>query len=156
MPLRALSTTPRYPVLPEQGAVFCLTSDQIDLYWSRFAHHLERFCGETSTEYALDELQDDLRAARKQFWGFDDGEHISMVCLTEIRRSVCWLCVCCGDETFARQIERGLEAIAAWAADTGCKTLKIRGRLGWERRLKGFRRTAVILEKELCSPTTIS
>lgn len=148
MPLRALNIKPPFPAPPDRGRVFCLASDEIDSHWKRFAHHLERFCRETQ-ESTVGQLRSDLKAARKQFWGFDDGGCISVVCITEVAGPLCWLWACCGTESFPRQIERGLAEITAWAQDIGCKKLKIRGRVGWERRLPGFKRSAVILEKEI-------
>ena len=134
--------------LCHEGAVFCLSSRQIDIYWDRFAHHIERFCRETG-EAEVEQLRSDLRETKKQFWGFDDGEKISFVCLTAIDGPLCWLWVCCGTESWPGQIERGLAEIEQWAKSVQCKRLKLRGRPGWERRLEGFTRTAVILEKEI-------
>lgn len=134
--------------LHHEGAVFCLASHEIETHWKDFAHHLERFCDETK-EAQVDALREDLTSARKQFWGFDDGEKVSVVCLTSIEGAICWLWVGCGTESWKGQFERGIYEIERWAKSIGCNRLKIRGRVGWERKLAGFKRTAVIIEKEI-------
>lgn len=149
MPPRASNTKPSLRAPPEhEGAVVCFRSSEIDTYWSQFAHHLERFEKETD-ELTIPWVREELKATRKQLWGFDDGERISLICVTEISGLLCWLWAVCGTETFPGQIERGVAAIEKWAQEMGCKKLKIRGRLGWERRLKGFKRSAIILERDL-------
>ena len=40
-------------------------------------------------------------------------------------------------------------AMEDWARHIGCDTMLIMGRPGWQRALKGYRRTAVVLEKKL-------
>jgi hypothetical protein len=129
--------------------VFCLASHEIDRYWTDFAHHLLRFC-EANEEYTLDALVNDLKEARKQFWGYHDGERVSLVGVTEVTRPICWLCGLCGTETAPAQIEAMLDEARRWAISIGCTKLKLRGRMGWERRLKEFKKVGVILEQDLC------
>jgi hypothetical protein len=128
--------------------VFCLRSDEVAAYWPDFAHHVERFSCETG-EITPAVLFDDLQAARKQLWGIHDGEKVSGIAVTEVAPPVCWIWAACGTAG-PGHIERVLEQIEAWAKSLGCERLKLRGRIGWERRLPQFKRTGVVLEKMLC------
>lgn len=132
--------------------VFCFGTQDIDAYWHLISHHLERFERETRLITAAD-LRQQLKDAKKQLWSIYDGQEIAGVAITEIystaRGSVCCLWGACGTESAPGQIERIMDEVRPWAKSLNCVVFEIRGRPGWERRLKGFKRTAVVLEQEI-------
>jgi hypothetical protein len=129
--------------------IFCLASGQIDQHWGDFAHHLERVAHKFPFDIDITALKADLKDARKQLWGCDDGERVTVICITEVQLPVCWLRVCAGTETAPRQIEAGLSEIESWARSIGCDRIRLAGRLGWKRRFRAYRQIAVTLEKLL-------
>jgi hypothetical protein len=132
--------------------VFALSSEQIDNLWPLFGHHLERL--ERETQLVLAEaIRKDLKLAHKQLWGYQDGQVITGVAITEVyetpRGKCCEVHGACGTETARGQIEQIMTAIEAWAREIGCTRVRFGGRHGWKRKLKGFAQVGVILEKEI-------
>lgn len=91
------------------------------------------------------------KAADCQIWSYHDGENFRGIVVTRIHTNtvgkVCSLWVAIGDgpeliEGFHAEIEK-------WARGIGCYALEIVGRAGWQRKLPGYTRTAVVLEKRL-------
>jgi hypothetical protein len=139
------------PAVSRETHVFCIASHDIQRYWNDFAHHIERFCREAafldSDEHTPEAIRESLSSAKRQLWGFHDGGCISGIAITAIEPPVCWIWGACGTESFDGQTEEVVAAIEQWAGEIGCRKLRIRGRVGWERKLSGFKRIAVILEK---------
>lgn len=132
-----------------RGTVFTLQSREIESHWDLIAPHLERVAVKFPFDVDLEQVRADLMSARKQLWGYHDGESVTVICVTEIQLPVCWLRVCAGTETSPSQIEAGLSAIETWARSIGCDRVRLSGRRGWTRRLRAYRPIAVTLEKLL-------
>jgi hypothetical protein len=133
-------------------SVFGLNSEQIDDLWPHFGHHIERL--ERETQLVLAEaIRKDLKSARKQLWGYQDGPVVTGVAITEIyetpRGKCCEVHGACGTESSRGQIEQIMAAIEAWAKDIGCTRVRFGGRHGLKRKLKGFAEVGIILEKEI-------
>jgi hypothetical protein len=132
--------------------VFCLGPEQIESLWPKYGHHLERLERETRLVLAAS-LREDLKVARKQLWGFQDGADITGVGVTEIYESprgrVCEIYGACGTESERGQIDQIMVEIESWARAIGCTRIRLGGRRGWKRRLHGFAQVGVILEKEI-------
>lgn len=79
------------------------------------------------------------------------SDHCEAAVVTEVVTSqaekTCNIVACGG--TAARRWIHLLEKIEAWAAEHGCKIVRVTGRAGWERMLPDYRRTAVVLDKRL-------
>jgi len=54
-----------------------------------------------------------------------------------------------GTESMRGQIDEVMTEVQRWAQELGCKRIRILGRKGWLRRLKGFRLAGYIIEKEI-------
>jgi hypothetical protein len=126
--------------------VFCLGADEIDKHWHDFRPHLERF--ERLGEINVDEARDQLRAGLKQLWGCQSDQRIVGVCLTRVAGTTCEVCGAVGSAS-KDEILTVYREIEAWAASLGCTRMRVTGRRGWQRVLKGFEQTGVILEKDL-------
>lgn len=136
-------------VTAPQGAVFTLKSHEIEHNWDLLEPFLERVRGDFPDDIDIPSILADLTAARKQLWGFHDGERVTGICVTEIQHPVCWLRAGVGTETWRGQIEEIISAVESWARSLGCERIKLAGRMGWKRRLSAYRQIGVILEKSL-------
>jgi hypothetical protein len=87
-----------------------------------------------------------------QLWSYHDGERFRGVVATRIQPtslgSLCSLWVCIGLD--ADELMEGVHSeIEDWARRTGCYAMEIVGREGWQKKLPGYARKAVVLEKLL-------
>lgn len=132
--------------------VFCLGAEQIDNLWDLYSRHLERFERETKLLRAAD-LREDLKLAKKQLWGYQDGPDILGIVITHIFQTptgpCCEIVAACGTQSRKGQIDELFAAIEEWARNIGCKRIRILGRPGWQRRLKEFTQVGIILEREI-------
>lgn len=128
-------------------SVFCLGADDIDNHWSDIAPHLYRLQRRGFID--TDEVREDLKAARKQLWGYEDGGRIIGIAITRITKGrVCELYGAVGTQTQPGQIQAVHAEIEQWAKSINCTKLRLQGRHGWQRALKGYAQVGVILEKE--------
>lgn len=132
-----------------EGAVFTLQSFEIDANWDLIVPYLTRLASRFPYDINLTLLREDLRASRKQLWGYHDWERVVGVCVTEIELPVCWIRAACGDPSCPEKIDVTLEAIEQWAKTRGCDRVRLSGRFGWKRLLRDYRQIAVTLEKVL-------
>lgn len=87
-----------------------------------------------------------------QLWSYHDGENFRGVVATRLLKTtvgdICSLWVCIGLD--ADELIGGMYAeIENWARNVGCYAMEIVGREGWQRKLPGYSRKAVVLEKLL-------
>jgi hypothetical protein len=133
-------------------SVFCLGPEQIDGAWGHFAHHLRRLERESKLLLA-EALKLDLKASKRQLWGYEDGSKVTGVAITEVYDTpagkACEVVGACGTESERGQIEAIFAEIKKWALLIGCKRIRFGGRPGWKRRLKGFKQVGIILEQEI-------
>lgn len=105
------------------------------------------------TGYSPLDILHDLTAGRNQLWVvLDEAGEVCAALVTEIqqypRERVCVGFVCGGDgaRRWTGELER---AVAAWAGQHQCAAMEIYGRPGWQRVLRGWEQTHVILRKTL-------
>jgi hypothetical protein len=96
-----------------------------------------------------DELRDELRLAKKQLWGLQEGPAIRGICITRIAGKCCEIYAAAGRQSKPGQILELYEHIERWARDIGCDRMRVIGRKGWLRMLAGYSQTGIILEKDL-------
>lgn len=133
-------------------SAFCLGSDEIDAHWQQIEPHLRRLerCGHCD----VDELREELRDARKQLWGYQDGAgdgRVLGVAVTRIAGKttpVCEIFGAAGTQSNPGQIHELYAHIEQWARSIGCVKIRLQGRRGWQRLLSGFEQVGIILEKE--------
>ena len=126
--------------------VFCLGSDEIDPLWNTFSHHLERL--ERDDRCCVVEVREDLREAKKQLWGLQDGPKVSGIVITAIQGQTCEIWAACGSAS-QRDMKAVHEQIERWAREIGCTRMKFSGRRGWLKLFKEYRQTGITAEKEL-------
>lgn len=129
-------------------SVFVVPAAQVDALWDEIATHLYRL--QRRGYIDAEEVREDLKAERKQLWGYQDGDQMLGICITRITKGrVCEIYGAVGTESAPGQIQAVHDSIERWAKEINCITLRFGGRKGWLRKLKGYRQTGVIAEKEL-------
>lgn len=129
-------------------SVIAIPAAQVDALWDLIAPHLYRL--QRRGYIDAEEVRDDLKAERKQLWGYQDGPVIVGLCITRVTKGrVCEIYGAVGTESAPGQIQEIHDAIERWAKSINCITLRFGGRKGWLRKLKGYRQIGVIAEKEL-------
>jgi hypothetical protein len=132
-------------------SVFCLSADQIDGLWGELEPHLERLEGHGVVLASA--VRADLKESLKQCWGYQQDGAVLGVAITSLietpRGRACEVYGAAGTETVRGQIEEIMCEIERWAKSVGCTRVRILGRKGWLRRLKDFRITGYIIEKEI-------
>jgi len=95
-----------------------------------------------------------LKRRLRQLWVVWDGEQVIAAVMTRIIR------LKSADDAKACQITAAgglsvhrwkdlISTIEAFAKQEGCRKVTIEGRPGWERLFKSYRRTRVVIEKEV-------
>ena len=116
--------------------------------------YLEPWLREFEAKTCLVTAEDVFRQAKLgecQLWTYHDGEFRGAVATriyTNAVGRICQLWVCIGVDV-DELIDGVYAQLERWARDSGCYAMEIVGRAGWERRLPGYKRKAVVLEKLL-------
>jgi hypothetical protein len=116
---------------------------------------LEPFLTEFAAKTALVGPEDVISQAKRadcQLWTYHDGQKFRGVVATRIHQTtigrMCSLWVCIGLD--ADELMLGVhDEIETWARGIGCYALEIVGRAGWQKKLPGYTRKAIVLEKLL-------
>ncbi len=114
---------------------------------------LEPFLREFERKTCLVTPEDVIHQAKSrdcQLWSYHDGERFRGVVATRIHQTalgdLCSLWVCIGLD--AIELMEGMHAeIENWARAIGCYAIEIVGREGWQKKLPGYTRKAIVLEK---------
>lgn len=116
---------------------------------------LEPFLAQFAEKTCLVAPEDVISQAKScecQLWSYHDGECFRGIVATRIHKTtlgeLCSLWVCIGLD--ATELMQGVhDEIERWARGIGCYALEIVGREGWQKKLPGYTRKAVVLEKRL-------
>lgn len=134
----------------DPGRAFAIPSTLVDAARPWVMPFLEEFERECQTMSAEDVFRQ-AKSADAQLWSYYDGERYRGVIATRIlpmsQGPLCSIWVCYGIDAF--ELSGMYQVIEDWARSQNCYGIEIVGRAGWERKLPGFRRTAVVLEKRL-------
>ncbi len=120
---------------------------ELDQWVDQIGWHLASFC--ESGLFTPEDLIEDIRNRDRQLWLAVDDK-VRAACLTMV----------CGDRLNSVSVTHCagigmldwfhmLDDIEKWARSIGAKRFEIVARPGWERILKGVRKTHVMLEKRL-------
>lgn len=98
----------------------------------------------------FENVEHDVLNGRALLW-LAVSEKIEAAAVTQVDKTenskVCWI-VACGGEHCERWIGL-LDPIEEYAKTVGCNAVRLMGRKGWERVLKNYRATKVIMERAL-------
>ena len=101
--------------------------------------------------YSIEDVIDELRSARAQLWHVMRGQNIQAIVVTVINTHPCakdcmiWLCAGKDRKDWIHLLAQ----IEDWAKAHGCDAMIVRGRTGWEKVMKDYKKTHIILEKKL-------
>tara|TARA_R110002012_G_C11522128_1_gene599564 strand:+ start:416 stop:823 length:408 start_codon:yes stop_codon:yes gene_type:complete len=106
---------------------------------------------ERSGRHTPEEILSDLRSGEAQLWLAWADDAILGVCVTYImeseRKKVCRLWLCTGHDR--KRWVHHVKTIEEWAQSVGCHAMDAVVRPGWEKVLRDYKKTHVILEREL-------
>lgn len=96
-------------------------------------------------------VKDDVLWGRALIWLVWDKPHLAGAVVTQVSEvesgKVCTI-VAAGGEGLLRSLPL-LSQIEDYAKKEGCRSMRVMGRRGWVRALRGYRTARVVLEKEL-------
>lgn len=112
--------------------------------WQRVRPMIEKAVAYSAGKYLADDFYDPLLRGDMQLWV---NEHSAA--MTEIlnypHRRICNIVACGGGDLGS--LARDLEIIEAWARHRGCQGMRIEGRPGWQRILRNYNSSNIILER---------
>ena len=130
--------------------LLCVDPKQNAEFWP-FVEPLLRPAIENVGLSDFDEVAADILRGNALIWLAVDAGKIRASASTVLQKigqdKVCVLTACGGDGM--TEWLPLLEKIEAFAKAEGCRAMRIFGRAGWERALDGYRKTAIVIEKEL-------
>jgi hypothetical protein len=130
-----------------------ISPDMLPVFWPLVAPLLAQALEHADGRYALEDVRDALLARDMQLWIAVDPRSLAIeaACVTEIvaypREKRCGVVFCAGRRT--ERWLRHLDEIEDWARGQGCHALELQGRPGWERLLRDWEKTHVLLRKRL-------
>lgn len=136
---------------PDRG-VFHIEPNSLPQLWGLVEPLVEAACAYSNGQYTAQAVLDGVLAGRYVLVGFHEGGELTSVAVLTISQfpsgaRICELLLASG-ERLKDWIEFE-ELVAAWARGFGCTRFRMIGREGLQRMLKHWKRTAVVLEREL-------
>ncbi|NJN46760.1 MAG: hypothetical protein HC808_10100 [Candidatus Competibacteraceae bacterium] len=123
----------------------CFTSDQIRAVWPEVSPHLQRGL-DRGSNYTLRDIYKGLRRQKMQLWT-SRNDVIEAALVTSLQDGYCLL-LCAGGSN-ADEWVHWLPVIERWAKEHGFNEMRLYGRIGWLRKLKGFRAVYTKMVKQL-------
>lgn len=124
----------------------CYKSEQIRGVWPQVRDHIKRAL-DRGSNYTLTNIYVGLRKNRMQLWTSQHGGYIEAALVTSIQDGYCLL-LAAGGENLEQWIG-WLPIVEDWAKENGATEFRIYGRIGWLRRLNGFRAEYTKMVKQL-------
>jgi hypothetical protein len=128
----------------------CVDPERVHEIWPYVAPLLKAACVRTELN-AFADVEADILSGRSLLWIAWNGQGIDAAAATVLINSeigkVCVITACGG-----RDLQRWLPLLAGienYARDEGCARVRIFGRKGWLRVLKGFQQKCIVIDKDL-------
>lgn len=136
---------------PTQASeLFLVPARAVPSIWPLAHDYLVEACKSRGGEYTAEMLLDECFTGNSQLWlAWSDERGCESACVTGILPH-CKVCLikACGGKNRDNWLFM-LDEIEAWAKTQGCMTMRLFGREGWSRVLKDYRKTRVVLDKEI-------
>lgn len=147
-----MPTTPK-PIEPSStlssANVIGVQAEYIDEAWPHVQKWMSRVLNREG-RWKESTIKEKIRNRDAQLWVAVDKEVIAIM-VTQILifdlKKVCLIWMISGTE-MSRWVHL-LDYVEAWAKENGCEELEVNGRPGWERVLRDFKRTNVVLRKKI-------
>jgi hypothetical protein len=129
--------------------LICVDPRSITEMWPHVAPLLKAAVTHTDLS-RFDEIERDVLAGRSLLWLAWSGEieAAATTSLIETNKSKVCVLTACGGNDMHRWVAL-LETIEVYARAEGCNRMRIFGRKGWQRVLKTYHTTNIVLEKDL-------
>ncbi len=132
----------------------CVEPSKVHLVWPHVAPLLRQAIARTAIS-AFTDIERDILHGSALLWiaasAERNGAAIEAAASTSLQQTdagrICVITACAG-KNMSRWLSL-IKGIEAYARDEGCNCVRIFGRQGWLRVLDGYRRTNVILDKQL-------
>lgn len=135
--------------MSRSAEAICVDPEQVHELWPHVKEQLKEASKRGLSSF--DEIEAAVMRGESLLWIVVDQATIKAAAVTELierdGRRECCIALCGG-----KDMDRWIDAYAdieKFARDEKCIRIRIIGRTGWERALAGYRRTCVVLEKEL-------
>ena len=106
---------------------------------------------EADGPYKIEDVLSELHSGEAQLWLVMEADDVKAIVVTVLnehpnsKTCLLWLCAGKNRESWVHLIKN----IETWAKLQGCDAMVMRGRPGWERVLKDYEKTKIILQKKL-------
>lgn len=118
------------------------------LIWPHVSHFIQDAIDKSSDRFLIDDVLSLIESNKCQLFIFRDDEILSAwVTSVESSPSHTWLRVMWVGGKDLDKWFHFLQPLEQWAKSIGCEKVVVIGRCGWEKKLKDYKKTAVILEK---------
>lgn len=121
----------------------------LPIFWPMVEEKVARALEHGSGELEVRDILVSLTSGKMQLWIMGEAGEARVVGVTEIQEfpqmKICLILVCAG-EGVHRAIPLLKEVLVPWARENGCAKVRLFGREGWQRMLKGWTKTCVVLE----------
>lgn len=138
--------------MPTQSKVklLCVNPDHVSGVWPTVRDLIRRAIERTKlSDFAT--VEADVLAGKHLLWIAWNGQTVEAAATTQliniVNRKICVI-VACGGSDRKRWLPL-IDGIEDFAKQEGCAEMRIYGRKGWERALKGYRSRHVVLGKDL-------
>lgn len=135
---------------PVAAEAYRINPGDVDQIWPGVAKMIEE-AYKFADEIMPFDILDQLRSAHRQLWIVWNGEKVTAAVMTRIiqLRSCRAVQVTAAGGTELEEWKDLLSLIEDFARYEGCRKVIIEGRPGWERLYKDYRRTRVVIEREV-------
>lgn len=135
--------------MPSRAELICVDPKRVAEFWPYVKTMIRRAAMRGGGDYA--QIKNDLLNGLDLLWIAFDGEKIIAAATTSLatigERKIC-IIAACGGAGWGR-FGHLIESLEDYAKNEGCVAMRIYGRIGWQRLLKGYGVRSVVLEKDM-------
>lgn len=126
-------------------------SNEIEFVWPLVAPLVESACSRFGATMGSLDILTACKSCDMQLWVYWNNDQVKAVGVTEIithpRFRAANLVICTGYDH--KEWNHVLTTLEEWARENGCERMRLLTRPGWERVLTDYKKTHVVLEKEI-------
>jgi hypothetical protein len=122
-----------------------LGKDRLRDNWERCGRYIQDALGYAGGTHTIDDIYQAVSSGKAQFFPLEKSAIITEI-VDYPQRAVCRIWLAGGELEELMQAEK---SIAVWAKSIGCDGIEIIGRKGWQRQLKDYTATSVVLAKDI-------
>lgn len=130
--------------------IYSVQTEDIDQIWPEAAPFIKKAV-ERNEKFEPEDIKQLLLDRKAQLWVVVDNKQFIAAIITSIEHSATkkWVRVMWAGGSEIDKWLYAMDVIENWARSIGCHRSMVIGRNGWLKKLNGYSKTAVILEKAL-------